>query len=45
MGGVMGGQLTSKAHISFQEFTAVFGVACKLPCAVMNLNFHNSAAY
>ena len=36
----MRGQLPSKAHVNYQQFTAVFGVACKLPCAVANLKFH-----
>ena len=39
---VMGGQLPSKAHVNFREFTAVFGVACKLSCAVVNLNFQDN---
>ena len=38
----MGGQLPSKAHVKFQQFRAVFVVACKLPCAVVNLNFHDN---
>ena len=38
----MGGQLPSKAHVNFRQFTAVLGIACKLPCAVVNLNFHNN---
>ena len=38
----MGGQLPRKAHVSFWQFTAVFGVACKLLCAVGNLNFHDN---
>ena len=38
----MGGQMPSKAHVNFRQFTAVFGVACKLLCAVVNLNFHDN---
>ena len=38
---VMGGQLPSKAHVNFRHFMAVFDVACKLPCAVLNMNFHD----
>ena len=38
----MGGQLTSKAHVNFRQFTAVIGVACKLSCAIVNLNFHDN---
>ena len=41
-GGVMGGQLQSKAHVNFQQVMRGFGVACKLPCAVANLKFHNN---
>ena len=38
----MGGQLPSKAHVNFRQFTAVFEIGCKLLCAVVNLNFHNN---
>jgi len=41
-GGTMGGQLPSKAHVNFRQFTAVLSVTCKLPCAVVNLNFHDN---
>ena len=41
-GGVMGGQLPSKAHVNFRQFPAVFGVACKLPCTAVNLKFHDN---